>query len=159
MCTLQRMRLSLPTCLLLLASLTASASTKDESSKRIEKLLSAGKAWMRDTTQMRSIVIEQLDPADCTSGSRALTQYVARVARNEELAGKLQVLAKGATKEENKLAWQRMMKELNPEMEVLRKRAAARQATMKQFGASCPTESKAIQEALKKHSGTLEKMD
>ena len=153
------MRLSLPTCLLLLVSLTASAKAKDESSKRIDGLVSASKAWIRHTMQMRLTLIDQLDSADCTSGSRALTQYLASVPRNEELAGKLQILAKGATKEENKLAWQRMTKELTPEMSAIKKRSPAREERTRQFGASCPTEGKALQEAMKKHTDTLKGMD
>jgi hypothetical protein len=151
------MRLRLPALLFLLVSLPASA--EDTSAKRIEQMVSAGKTWLLHSARLRLALLEQLDPADCKSGSQALAQFLAGAEEDEKLAAKLQTVTKAAPKEENVIAHKRMQKEIASDMDAIAKRGAAVQAAMKQFKTACPTEAKAIHEALKSHEKKLEKMD
>lgn len=149
------MRLGLTACLVVF-SLTANAG--DKPATRVDRMFSAGAAWIRHSGNLLLSVIDQVDPADCSSGARALKTFSASAAQDEKLATALKEASKGATKEENARAQERIQKELGAEMSALTERTNAGKSKLKQFHAACPAEAKTLREAMQNHTRNLEKL-
>jgi nucleotide-binding universal stress UspA family protein len=147
------MRIALSVCLLLLVSLSAHA--KDESQKRVDRIFTAGAAWMRHSGQLLLKVIEAVDPADCSSGTRAMARFSEGSEQDKKLLAALKAASATATKEEQAQVQQRLVKELGPELNALTEKTNAALAKLKKFQGTCPAEAKVLHEAMQAHTGQM----